>query len=135
MFLSAQGTAPSPSSQAPCGAQFFAVTPTLSSCQMMHCRPAELICTKTSSGLCHAAYLRGTLILNELQESQKPNPDTFHQDIARVFQRIHLGMCDSGASADRRQRDAERSRDDVCFCLIPSTFIKSLRHFWPRTRL
>lgn len=49
VFLSTQGTAPSPSSQAPCGVQFFAcnIQP-LSSCQMIHCRPAELICTETS---------------------------------------------------------------------------------------
>lgn len=49
VFLSTQGTAPSLSSQAPCGAQFFVcnIQP-LSSCQMIHCRPAELICAETS---------------------------------------------------------------------------------------
>lgn len=99
-FLSAHETASSPSAQPHMAFDFLPVISYLSFCQMIHCRPAEFICTKMFQfwTVSHHLLRRDCLILNELQESQKPNPDTFqlHRDVASAFQHIHLGMCDSG---------------------------------------
>ena len=71
VFLNTRETASSPSAQPHVAFDFLPVTSYLSFCQMIHCRPAEFICTKMFRFwiVSHRLLRRDCLVLNELQES------------------------------------------------------------------